>query len=195
MKTMNFASKANLVKYLNEHHPNLYKIPPKFRFDRTNMFKKDWIEFKECSCRTRLCPAGLQRGVKCKRCHPITKESIREQRNPIRKSYTPMSGYWGTLYYIKIKTIEGALYKLGISQDGIQARFTSDEFEKIEPIFEMPFKTRAEAKRVEYHLLNEYKSVSAATKSNLLDIYPLRSGHTETFTEDLMLLEGTMSHM
>jgi len=197
METINFSSKKKLIKYLDEIYPGMYSLDQTFIFDPKNMFKKSGVLFKECGCRTKLCPAGLQRGIKCKRCYGVTKESLRDQRSLIKKEAISMKGFWGSLYYIRIEPIDGgdSYYKIGISKNGLQTRFSSEEFSSIEPIFEIPFKTRNDAKLAELNILREYDMYSIKYNKDLVDKYPLKSGWTEAFNENILLKQGSLKEL
>lgn len=197
-KTIKFASRKKLFEYIEKHFPDHYIIPDNFKFNRSDMYQKSLIIFKDCGCQQKLCPAGMQRGIKCKKCFGLTKHEIRSKRSQIKRELAPMSGYWGSLYYIRIHTNPDSnnnkiFYKIGVCKNGLQNRYSSREFRFIEPIFEIPFETRGEARRVELDILRSYRAYKIDDDD--IQYYPLNTGHTEVFMENIQEIAGPLKDL
>ena len=93
---------------------------------------------------------------------------------------TTLPGY---LYYLKVTTDEGkVLYKIGITNRSVEARFNLTELSKIEIVKLKLFEDGLDALTWETKILKRYKRFQYKGP----DI--LESGNTELFTEDVMAL-------
>lgn len=84
----------------------------------------------------------------------------------------------GILYYVKFTTPDGELYKVGITNNTPQKRFSNEPCE-MKVLAVLKFKDGAETRRFESHLLRKYKAYQYKGKA-------LVSGNTECFTIDVL---------
>ena len=172
-----FKSKEKFLSFINDKFPNTYEFIYPINFDG-DMYTKTDIKFVECNHITALCPAGMQKGMKCKICHPNRKKAKGRPKGV--KNILPEE-YWGTVYYTKIK--DTSFYKIGISSNTISERFQKG----VEPIFEIPCKTKEEALGIEMMIIAIYDNKRIIRHyEDAYSLYPLEGGYTETFIEDVL---------
>lgn len=132
-------------------------IPDLYIFDENcipeDNYKKFNIKHKECLHDDFLCFSGMIRSVKCKICHGNKKTIKNKSKIPEHKKFTPVPNlWWGTVYYIKL---DENCFKIGISQNAVSGRYSVDD--AYTPIWEIPCKTKGEARKIEKLILDIYE--------------------------------------
>lgn len=83
------------------------------------------------------------------------------------------------LYYLRVESPVGPLYKIGITNRSVKERFPRSDLEKITILREIPFENGSDAFDLEQYYLNIFKDF----KYNGQEV--LKSGNTELFTRNL----------
>ena len=175
MGTVKYLDKYEMVSDINLRFPGKYEFIHPLNFNG-DMYLKTAIRFSNCTHEEYLCPAGLQRGINCKICEDIP---VKRGRPKVVNEIPEI--IWGTVYYIKIEGTE--FYKIGVSKNSVTHRLKK----RILLIFEIPCKSKKEAFGIERLILTIYDSKRIVRHfDNAKDLFPLGSGYTETFIEDVL---------
>ena len=143
-----------------------------------NEYQKVAVTHLKCGCDDFLCVAGMNRGVKCKKCFG-RKKGVRPIKDQHKIPITLPNNYWGTVYYIKI----GDVWKIGVSQHTVTGRF-SLQTDYI-PIWEIPCKTKSEALGIECLILTVYENDLCVTQDPTFQL-PHSGGRRECFVRDVL---------
>ncbi len=87
----------------------------------------------------------------------------------------------GVLYYLKVETTDNTLWKIGITNRTVYARFTAKDLKKLSVLYQHTFANGADARALEKHLLAEYVQYKYTGPPIL------RDGNTELFTSDITI--------
>jgi hypothetical protein len=100
---------------------------------------------------------------------------------PLCAGYGFQKGKPGVLYYLRITISNNVvLYKIGITNRSVEARFGVGDLKKIEVVWTKPYKDGMECYNEEQRLLMEFKHLQYTGEP------VLASGNTELFTEDVL---------